>query len=125
MKSAKSTELGKKDSAIWSTIMDMVATSEAAAKKMKSAKSKKEQEKATQLGNFTQKVEETDKRHSEEYLLGLLMQHLGKWNATQEIAAVKKFQDLPIAKELLAHHDSSKPLAPQLGDLMDAEEKEQ
>lgn len=134
---AMTSELGKKDSAVWSTIMEMVAATQGAAKKLQSAKTKDEKEaamksvedslnaKAMQLGNFTKKVEETDKRHSEEYLLGLLNQHMGKWNATQEIAAVKKFQDLPIAKELLAHHDSSKPLAPQLGDLMDAEEKEQ
>merc|ERR1719460_3294366 len=39
---AMTTELGKKDSAVWSTIMDMVAAAQGAASKMNSAKTKDE-----------------------------------------------------------------------------------
>lgn len=134
---AMTTELGKKDSAVWSTIMDMVAATQQAATKMNKNATKDEKEavmksvedslnaKAAKLGDFTKEVETTDQRHSEEYLLGLLMQHIGKWNETEQLDAVKKFsKELPIAKELLAHHDDKLPLAPQLGDLMDKEKKE-
>lgn len=134
---AITTEMGK-DGAVWSTIMDMMKAAQDVGKKMKTAKSAGEKEelmksvedqlnaKATKLGDLTKEADAKDEQHGEEYLLGLLTQHLGKWNATQELDAVKQFQqELPVAQELVLHHNASTPLAMQLGQLMDAEKKVQ
>merc|ERR550514_514522 len=81
--------------------------------------------KALKLGDFTNEVEKTDQRQSEEYLLGLLMQHQGKWSADQQTTVMKKFaKTLPIAQEVLDHHDTSKSFAMELGELMDKKKNE-
>lgn len=133
---AMTAELSKKDSTVWATIMDMVKTTQEVGSKLKNSKlSKAEKDalmksvedklnaKADSLGGFTQQVDKTDERHSEEYLLGLLMQHQGTWNSTKQLDVLKGFSKaLPIARELLERQEEAKkPLAVQLGDLMDKE----
>lgn len=128
---AMTTELSNKDSAVWSTIQAMMGATSAVMGKMK-GKNKAEQEKimdnlektlnekAQTLKTVTDKASVVQEQHSEEYLLGVLMQHTKDWSFERQLNATKTFADsCTAAKELLKHHNSSQPLAPQLAALMD------
>merc|ERR1740123_831114 len=101
--------------------------------KMKKSKSKEDQQKqldsladaindkAAALKNVTDRTGREQTKHSEEYLLGLLMQHRDDWSLAKQLNVTRDFAaDCPVARELLKHHPSSGPLAPQLAALMDA-----
>lgn len=128
---AMTSELQKKDSVVWSTIDSMMSATTQAMIAMK-GKSKTEQEKvmddlekqingkAVVLKNVTEKVGMQQEQHSEEYLLGVLMQHQKDWSFDKQLNATKNFADNCLAaKDLVAHHNSSQPLAPQLAAIMD------
>merc|ERR1719454_1217837 len=77
--------------------------------------------KAQNLQSAADSAEKLNEEHSNEYLLGLLMQHT-EWSEEKQLNATRKFaHESAVIKELLAHHDSAKPLAPQLAALMDKE----
>merc|ERR1719428_2504309 len=76
--------------------------------------------KAQSLHTVTDEASKTNDQHSTEYLLGLLNQHK-KWTIAEQLNATRHFsEESSAAKELLAHYDAKKPLAPQLAALMDA-----
>lgn len=128
---AMTSELQKKDSVVWSTIDSMMSATTQAMIAMK-GKSKTDKEKvmddlekqingkAVVLKNVTEKVGMQQEAHSEEYLLGVLMQHQKDWSFEKQLNTTKNFADNCLAaKDLLAHHNSSEPLAPQLAAIMD------
>jgi len=129
---AMTSELQKKDSKVWSTIDAMMKMTTQAMISMK-GKSKAEQEKvmdslendingkAAILRNVTDKVGMQQEQHSEEYLLGVLMQHQKDWSFQKQLNVTKNFADNCLAaKDLVAHHNASQPLAPQLAAIMDS-----
>lgn len=131
---ALTAELGKSDSAVWSTITNMLTAATSIQGKMK-GKSKAEQDKmmasledsmnsqAQVLHQVTDKASAENEKDSAEYLLGLLNQH-PQWSMEKQLNATKTFVKMsPLAGELLAHHNASAPLAPQLAALMDASAK--
>merc|ERR1719221_1663442 len=101
--------------------------------KMKKSKSKEDQEKqlnsladtindkAAALKNVTDRTGREQTKHSEEDLLGLLMQHRDDWSFAKQLNVTRDFAaECPVARELLRRHPASGPLAPQLAALMDA-----
>jgi hypothetical protein len=129
---AMTSELGKSDSSVWSTIETMLDATAAVTSQMK-GKSQAEKEKlmtslsdtltkkAHNLQTAADSASKLNQEHSNEYLLGLLMQHT-EWSEEKQLNATRKFaHDSPIITKLLAHHDETKPLAPQLAALMDKE----
>lgn len=132
---AMSEELSNKDSQVWSTIETMMGATQDAMKSIK-GKSKAERETvmksleakldshAKVLGNVTEDVGKKQIQMDEEYLLGLLLLHQSDWNMEEQLNATKQFMhNSPVAQKLFAHHDSSKPLAPQLAAMMDVKNK--
>jgi len=128
---AMSAELASKDSPVWGAIEHMLTATAKATKEMK-GKSKAEQEKmmdalekdmndkAATLRNVTEKAGETQEKHSEEYLLGVLMQHQKDWSIEKQVNATRTFTETcDAAKQLLKSYNKSQPLAPQLAALMD------
>jgi len=128
---AMSSELSSKDSPVWGAIAHMLDATAKATAQMQ-GKSKKEQEKvmddlekdmnakAAVLKNVTEKAGETQEKHSEEYLLGVLMQHQKDWSIERQVNATRTFvETCDAAKKLLSSYNKSEPLAPQLAALMD------
>lgn len=128
---AMTTELSKKDSKVWSTIETMLGATQAVMGKMK-GKNSTEQDKmmndlekdmnkqAVNLEVVNKKAGVLQEQHSEEYLLGVLMQHQ-KWPMEKQLNATRTFAvDCVAAQELLKHYNKSQPLAPQLAAIMDA-----
>lgn len=128
---AMSAELSSGSSPVWGAIENMLADTAKVTKNMK-GKSKAEQEKlmdslekdmnekAATLKSVTEKAGETQEKHSEEYLLGVLMQHQKDWSIEKQVNATKTFVDTcEAARELLKSYNKSTPLAPQLAALMD------
>jgi hypothetical protein len=128
---AMSSELSSKDSPVWDAIQTMLSATAKTTEQMK-GKSKAEQEKimdglekqlnqkAATLRNVTEKAGETQEKHSEEYLLGVLMQHQKDWSIEKQVNATKTFVDTcDAARELLKNYNKTQPLAPQLAALMD------
>lgn len=130
---AMTSELGKSDSGVWSTIETMLdatakvtsgmkGKSQAEKEKLMSSLSETLTNKAQNLQTAADTAEKLNQEHSNEYLLGLLMQHQGEWSEEKQLNTTKKFaHDSPLIRDLLAHHDEKKPLAPQLAALMDKE----
>jgi len=129
---ALSLELSKNDSSIWSTLTDMLDTTAQAMKQMKS-KGKNEKKdlmadlektldsKAGHIMNMTNEASKAQQSQDEEYLLGLLNMH-STWSMEQQLNATSTFKTYsPVIAQLYNHHDASKPLAPQLANLMDEE----
>jgi len=132
---AMTSELGKKDSVVWSTITGMMGATAQVISQMK-GKSAMEKEKlmgsleiglegkAAVLRNVTEKADKIQDEQTSEYLLGLLNQH-PKWSMEEQINATRTFEGTShgtskAAHELLKHYNASRPLAPQLAALMDA-----
>jgi len=128
---AMSSELSSKDSPVWGAIENMLAATAKSTAEMK-GKSKAEQEKimdglektmnekAATLHNVTEKAGVVQEKHSEEYLLGVLMQHQKDWSMEKQLNTTKTFVNTcDAAKELLKSYNKSQPLAPQLAALMD------
>jgi len=129
---AMTTELSSKNSKVWSTIQAMLEATQGVYKGMQN-KSKADQEKmmdgleknlnneALTLRNVTEKAGKIQEQHSEEYLLGVLMQHQKDWTFEKQLNVTHGFvENCAAAKELYKHHNASAPLAPQLAELMDA-----
>merc|ERR1719316_2251254 len=117
-----SAELASKDSSAWGAIETMLSATAKATKDMK-GKSKAEQEKmmddleknmndkAATLKSVTEKAGETQEKHSEEYLLGVLMQHQKDWSIEKQVNATKTFTSTcTAAAELLKHYNPKEPL---------------
>lgn len=130
---AMTTELSKKDSPVWDTISTMLSATSKVMGQLK-GKSKAEQEKimdnletdlngkAANLRKVTEHAGEVQEQRSEEYLLGVLMQHQKDWSIEKQVNATKTFTSTcTAANELLKHYDPKQPLAPQFAALMDAE----
>uniref|UniRef100_A0A7S2I0Z1 Uncharacterized protein n=1 Tax=Alexandrium andersonii TaxID=327968 RepID=A0A7S2I0Z1_9DINO len=76
---------------------------------------------AAALQNATVRANKEQEKHSEEYLLGLLMQHQKEWSEEKQLNVTRDFvRDCPVAKELLKRHRSGKPLAPELAAILDS-----
>jgi len=132
---ALSEELSNKDSQVWSTIDTMIGATQTAMKSIQ-GKSKSERAQvmksledsldnhAKVLSNVTDDVSKKQMRQDEEYLLGLLLLHQNNWNMEKQLNATKQFKhNSPVLQKLFDHHDSSKPLAPQLAAMMDVNNK--
>merc|ERR1719464_2579979 len=130
---ALTAELQKQDSAIWSAIDEMQRAAVQTMKAMNTTKSQAEKDKqldalasiingkATALKSVTDRTSREQAKHSDEYLLGLLMQHRKDWSLAKQLNVTRHFAaECPVARELLRHHPSNGPLAPQLAALMDA-----
>lgn len=128
---AMSSELSSKDSPVWGAIQHMLEATAKATEQMK-GKSKAEQEKvmdslekdmndkAATLKSVTEKAGETQEKHSEEYLLGVLMQHQKDWSIEKQVNATRTFvETCDAARQLLKSYNKTQPLAPQLAALMD------
>jgi len=133
---AMSEELSNKDSQVWSTIENMIGETQKAMTSIK-GKSKAEKEKVMKdlegsldkkAGVLSKVNEETSKKQQqqdEEYLLGLLLLHKDNWSMEKQLNATEKFMhNSPILQNLFAHHDATKPLAPQLAAMLDAKPKD-
>jgi len=133
---ALSEELSNKDSQVWSTIENMLGATQDAMKSVQ-GKSKTEREqvmkslegeldkKATVLSKVNDDVSKKQEQQDEEYLLGLLLLHKDNWSMEKQLNATKTFMhNSPILKNLFEHHDTSKPLAPQLAAMLDAKPKQ-
>jgi len=130
---AMSEELSNQDSQVWSTIESMLGSVQQATKSMKGKKKADRDQimaslegeldgKATVLGNVTADVSKKQQQQDEEYLLGLLILHQKDWSMDKQLNATQTFMhNSPVLRDLFEHHDASKPLAPQLAVLMDAE----
>eukprot|EP00416_Gambierdiscus_australes_P040600 CAMPEP_0171097564 /NCGR_PEP_ID=MMETSP0766_2-20121228/47619_1 /TAXON_ID=439317 /ORGANISM="Gambierdiscus australes, Strain CAWD 149" /LENGTH=281 /DNA_ID=CAMNT_0011556781 /DNA_START=42 /DNA_END=887 /DNA_ORIENTATION=+ len=129
---ALTTELQRKDSAVWAALEDMFAATTKAMSAMKGSNDTMKSDilkglegtidqKAQALKNVTARVGQEQERQSEEYLLGLLMQHQQDWSVQKQLNVTRSFaRDCPTARELLRNHHSDQPLAQQLAKLMDA-----
>lgn len=130
---AMTTELSKKDSPVWDTISNMLSATSKIMGQLK-GKSKADQEKlmdglekdlngkAAGLRKVTEHAGEVQEQRSEEYLLGVLMQHQKDWSIEKQVNATKTFTSTcTAAAELLKHYNPKEPLAPQFAALMDAE----
>jgi hypothetical protein len=133
---ALSDELAKSDSGIWDTI-DTMLTSTMSAQSHLNGKSKEEQKKVmdgleedldAKAGKLNTGLEAATKKQQvldAEYVLGLLMMHRKDWDMKQQLNATAAFmKDSPILQKLYSHHDSKKPLAAQLAELMDTVKKQ-
>jgi len=133
---AMSEELSNKDSQIWATIENMVGEVQKA-KEATKGKSKEEKEKVMQslednlnnkanvLSSVNDDVSKKQQQQDEEYLLGLLLLHKDNWSMEKQLNATEKFMhNSPILQNLFAHHDATKPLAPQLAVMLDAKPKD-
>jgi len=77
--------------------------------------------KAGHIMNMTNEASKAQQSQDEEYLLGLLNMH-STWSMEQQLNATSTFKTYsPVIAQLYNHHDASKPLAPQLANLMDEE----
>jgi len=133
---ALSEELSNKDSQVWSTIENMIGATHDAMKAVKGkSKSEREQvmaslqdkldEKAGVLSNVNNDVSKKQQQQDEEYVLGLLLLHKDNWSLEKQLNATETFMHgSPILEKLVAHHDASKPLAPQLAAMLDSKPKE-
>jgi len=132
---ALSEELSNKDSQVWATIDTMIGATQTAMKSIQ-GKSKSERAQVMKsledsldkhagvLSNVTDDVSKKQMRQDEEYLLGLLLMHQNNWNMEKQLNATKQFMNKsPVLQKLFEHHDSSKPLAPQLAAMMDVKNK--
>merc|ERR1719272_1596760 len=82
-------------------------------------------EKAQVLSNVNDNVSKKQEEQDEEYLLGLLLLHKDNWSMEKQLNATETFMhNSPILKNLFAHHDATKPLAPQLAVMLDAKPKD-
>merc|ERR1740133_834321 len=126
-----SVELGKKDSAIWGTLENMMGEVGKAQEQMK-GKSKEEKEqleksleselnsKADTLKAVTDKTQKVQETRNAEYLLGLLNQHRD-WSVEKQLNATRSFANTSeVARDLLQQYNKSEPLVAQLAELMDA-----
>lgn len=133
---AMSEELSSKDSQVWSTIENMMGAVQDSMTSMK-GKSKDERDKvmksleanldkkATVLSKVNDDVSKKQQQQDEEYLLGLLLLHKDNWSMEKQLNATEKFMhNSPILQNLFAHHDATKPLAPQLAVMLDAKPKD-
>lgn len=133
---AMSEELSNKDSQVWSTIENMIGETQKAMSSIK-GKSKADREKVmkalegsldTKAGVLSKVNDQTTKKQQqqdEEYLLGLLLLHKDNWSMEKQLNATEKFMhNSPILRNLFAHHDATKPLAPQLAVMLDAKPKD-
>lgn len=128
---ALSEELSKKDSGIWSTLTDMLNTATEAMQQMNHTDKNQQQQlmaklektldsKAGRIMNLTQSASKAQESQDEEYLLGLLNMHR-EWTLDQQLNATGTFMKYsPVIEQLYRHHDTTRPLAPQLAALMDA-----
>jgi len=129
---AMTTELQKKDSTVWVAIDEMLSAANQAMVAMKNASNATKgsimqalegtiDSRAQALRNATDRAGREQEKHSEEYLLGLLMQHQQDWSVEKQLNVTRDFShDCPIVKQLLSRHRAGKPLAPQLAALMDS-----
>lgn len=133
---ALSEELSNKDSQVWSSIDTMIGATQDAMKSIK-GKSKSERRQvmksledkldshAKVLSSVNDGVSKKQMQQDEEYLLGLLLLHQNDWSMETQLNATKEFMhNSPVMQKLYEHHDSSKPLAPQLAAMMDVKNKE-
>jgi hypothetical protein len=130
---AISNELASKESPVWASIERMLAVTDETAANM-TGKSKSEKDEymnslaktlnynSLTLDKVTQKARTVQKQRSEEYLLGVLMQHQKDWSMEEQLNTTRKFAELgncDAAKKLLNSYNKSMPLAPQFAALMD------
>jgi len=74
------------------------------------------------LDKETRKASAKQRVRSEEYLLGILMQHQKDWSMEEQLNTTRKFAEsdnCEAAKKLLKNYNKSMPLAPQFAALMD------
>jgi len=129
------TELSKKDSAVWTTIAAMVNASQKVMTEMK-GKSKADADKlmdnlekemnnqSVVLDNVSDRVAASNEKHSAEYVLGLLNMHAKDWSTEKQLNVTMQFKNGSLAVwELAASHDMNKPFAPQLAAIMDEEKQ--
>lgn len=129
---ALSSELSKDSSGIWNTINTMMAAADDAAKKMKTNATAAEKSKimdslednlngkAEELNKGLGQVNEHQQDLDEEYVLGLLIMHQKDWTVAKQLNATLALKkNNPVLEDFYEHHDSSKPLAAQLAELMD------
>eukprot|EP00929_Paragymnodinium_shiwhaense_P114373 TRINITY_DN8273_c0_g1_i1.p1 TRINITY_DN8273_c0_g1~~TRINITY_DN8273_c0_g1_i1.p1 ORF type:complete len:245 (-),score=115.61 TRINITY_DN8273_c0_g1_i1:61-795(-) len=132
---ALTTELSKSDSAVWSTIENMLGSVEKVSSEMK-GKGKADQQKlmdsleseldskAVDLQKVTNATSVQQQTQDEQYLLGLLNMHQKDWTMAQQLNATATFmKGSPVIQKLYKQHNASKPLAQQLAALMDDEAK--
>jgi len=132
---ALSEELSNKDSQVWSSIDTMIGATQDAMKsiKGKSISERKQVMKSLEdkldshakvLSSVNDGVSKKQMQQDEEYLLGLLLMHQNDWSMEKQLNATKEFMhNSPVMQKLYEHHDSSKPLAPQLAAMMDVKNK--
>jgi hypothetical protein len=128
---AMSSELSSKDSPVWGAIENMLTATAKSTAEMKGKNTAEQEkimeslektmnEKAATLQNVTEKAGVVQEKHSEEYLLGVLMQHTKDWSMEKQLNTTKTFVNTcDAARELLKSYNKSQPLAPQLAALMD------